>query len=151
MRDMRCFMARNHERQVLYDEILKGFNNNLNNLHQDNDILKMCINYALLTVDCNEIICLYGMPCLSNDEEMVLILPVVDGELFQTVTPKGNYFDYSDSAVVDYFLFKYRNEERALSIFRFDISSSVNTYKSKACFHGRELSFQAKKSYITDA
>ena len=144
-------MARNHERQTLYDDILNSFNNNLDNLHQDNDILKMCINYALLTVACDEIVTLYGMPILSNEDELVLILPVVDGEMFQTVTNQGNYFNYSESAVVEYFLFKYRNEERVLSIFRFDISSSINTYKSKACFHGRELSFQAKKSYITDA
>ena len=144
-------MARNHERQTLYNDILDSYNGNLDNLHQDNDILRMCINYALLTVNCDEIVTLYGMPVLSNNDELVLILPVVDGDIFQTITNQGNYFDYTVDDVVEYFLFKYRFSEKICSIYRFDISSSPNTFESKACFHGRELSFKAKKSYITDA
>jgi len=144
-------MARNHERQELYNEILNNFNNNLDNLHKDLDVIKMCINYALLTVDCDEINLLYGLPVLSNDYEAVLILPIVDGELFQTVTPKGNYYDYQQDDVIDYFLFKYRNSERICSIFRFDISSSTSTFSNLACFHGREISYKARKYFITDA
>ena len=144
-------MARNHERQVLYDDILNSFNKNLNNLHQDNDVLRMCINYALLTVDCKEIELVYGLPVLSNNEELVLILPTIDGTLFQTVAPKGNYHDYEESDVIDFFLFKNRFDERVCSIYKFEISSSPNTYCNKACFHGRELSFQAKKYFIADA
>ena len=144
-------MARNRERQTLYNDILDNYNGNLDNLHQDNDVLKMCINYALLTLNCEEIVTLYGMPILSNKDEYVLILPIVDGEMFQTVTNQGNYFNYSMDDVIEYFLFKYRFSEKICSVYRFDISSSPNTFESKACFHGRELSFQAKKYYITDA
>ena len=144
-------MAKNHERQELYNEILNNFNNNLDNLHQDNDILKMCINCALLSIDCHEINLVYGLPVLSNDEEQVLILPVIDGVLFQTVAPKGNYYDYKESDVIDFFLFSNRFDERVCSIYKFEISSSPNTYHNEACFHGRELSYRANKYYITDA
>ena len=138
------------QRIQLFKEVVNDYNSQTKDLTTDNDILRIVLGMVLMMVNGSNCECIYGLPAVETDDELVLVEPFIDDKRFSTCTPQGNLYDYKQETVMDLFIHKAHSMSLTPAVYKINISTN-GKYINTMFFKGSKLSWKLEKEYILDA